>query len=1621
MKSKKIIALTIAAITTVSISPLTAANAATLTAMTETVMASSGFTLGTRDPSVNSAISYNSISSPLGTLDYYYYRSTSDLSGYLPQASNWNCTLIGSIDSDESDGGDYADTNQYYAIVAPAGTQIVTANLHSSSPSFDGWYNPGGSSGSGNYQGGVAVFTMPSSGGNKFSAMYRPYANGKYTDDQFHNDYYVLIPSDPGNPSGAQSAVALQAISYYNASNSTTIGDIQNLANSVIDTSQYNVSVSQTGYQAASEGKDGYISGNIVVTDSNGRQNSNSFNKVIPKLPQSLNTISTDLTNFVNNYNATNSSSQNDFINAVAITNSEYSVSVSNWSKTNSTASTNGSLSCTVNILDNGNVVKTIPVTNKTIAKLADTVALAKSSIKSALSNYSAINSTTSDDLLNVAKSVVNTNFVTVTSGSFSRTPASETSTGNIVYTVNLKDTYNSTDSYTANITINTLDQSLNTVYSLYQNYIENLDASNDTTDTSILNGVLITNSNISARIDNYEKIDATDTAEGSIKGSLVLSQAGYADMTIPIDKTISRLNQTAATAKANLDNAIKSFGVSNNTTQADYDTLIKNTIDTLKVNYTISNFHINPATETSRGDITGLVTLTDTYGNTAYVNIVNTIDYLSQSVDTVANLYDEKLKNYISFNTTVPGDLLGLVNISNADITATMLNWYLDPAIDTRKGRITGIIELKNSKTGETKTVPVDLSIDYLEQEMATAVKLTEDYIPTVTPSNTMNFTDLLNQVNTIITNPNISATWDYGTTNVPEALATETSTGSVNKVMVITDSSTGVSVNVPVVYTIPKLPYTVAGVQPLVTNLLNSYTASNYTEKDNLLNYLITSIPELAASNITLDIPDFTKENSNETTTGYIDGNITISDGTTSANVPLNKKEIALIPQTINGISDLINSTLSTLNVSNSTTASSLLTQLKTLITGASGSKISLILDDSNFSLKPSTIDSTGTINATVEIIDDQTNRVMLPMTITINKLPQTTDDAMNKINKILSTFAPSNSTTKSSLENVLNTVKTNSAGSVITIDISNFKNDNSLDSKDGTITGTISVSDNNGSALEEPLSLTIKRTNDQEMSGAVSEINDILNNIIANPGQITSESSLDDLINQIKSQYPDAIIDTSGLVVTLPTKDGDGSIKGNIIVTVNGTSTTIPVNITLPQTDQNILDKYLDELSSYLNGIDPSTISSLEDFNNKVSTFEATHPGVTLDTSQITYTAPTADSNGSISGTIQVTYKGLSEGQEVSIVLPKDIQAKMDAIANEINNYILAGNIKSENDYITYLNILKSKYPDVTFDTSGITLVDSTTSVGGTANGTLVISEDGHTSSVAINLTFTKITNVSNGGGAGGGIAQDAQPITDTAAAQTVNLSVDNTSTVLKISTATANDNTKVTNLFGTNAKIVSAYDWEAYDTNKNLVNKGTLDTVNTDNTADASGVLIDANSAISDKSKIQVNINNNDSLNNIYSHVSEIDKYVKVAQEPLHETDKMTFQGTNKNEYVVSKTLLDNSKLANNGWNQNNSNKDWYYLQGANCQTGWVNDGTGWYNMDSSDKKMQTGWIEDNGNWYYLNQNSDGSQGKMQTGWIQDNNTWYYLDSNGQMLHDTTIDGYDLDSDGSLIES
>ena len=105
--------------------------------------------------------------------------------------------------------------------------------------------------------------------------------------------------------------------------------------------------------------------------------------------------------------------------------------------------------------------------------------------------------------------------------------------------------------------------------------------------------------------------------------------------------------------------------------------------------------------------------------------------------------------------------------------------------------------------------------------------------------------------------------------------------------------------------------------------------------------------------------------------------------------------------------------------------------------------------------------------------------------------------------------------------------------------------------------------------------------------------------------------------------------------------------------------------------------------------------------------------------------------------------------------------------------------------------------------------------------------------------------------------------------------------------------------------------------------------------------------------------------------------------------------------------------ENGKVAL-GWKKINGS--WYYFQtNGSMRTGWLKDGSKWYYLKSSGE-MQTGWLKDKGIWYYLE-----SSGAMKTSqWFQVSGKYYYVNASGELAVDTTIDGFQVDSNGARVE-
>ncbi|MGL4873706.1 MAG: glucosaminidase domain-containing protein [Clostridium sp.] len=104
--------------------------------------------------------------------------------------------------------------------------------------------------------------------------------------------------------------------------------------------------------------------------------------------------------------------------------------------------------------------------------------------------------------------------------------------------------------------------------------------------------------------------------------------------------------------------------------------------------------------------------------------------------------------------------------------------------------------------------------------------------------------------------------------------------------------------------------------------------------------------------------------------------------------------------------------------------------------------------------------------------------------------------------------------------------------------------------------------------------------------------------------------------------------------------------------------------------------------------------------------------------------------------------------------------------------------------------------------------------------------------------------------------------------------------------------------------------------------------------------------------------------------------------------------------------------------------------WYYLKPTGQMvTEWSKIGGKWYYMNRSGA-MQTGWQYIKDSWYYLKENGEMATGwewqnawyylkptgQMAKGWNKINGKWYYMYSSGAMATNTTIDGWEIGSDG-----
>ncbi|MBN1040243.1 N-acetylmuramoyl-L-alanine amidase family protein [Clostridium botulinum] len=1402
-------------------------------------------------------------------------------------------------------------------------------------------------------------------------------------------------------------------LSNYGANNDTTELELLNSINKSINTNYITASIENFNLVPATETKKGSLNVSVKLEDRNGKLKTLEKEYTLNVLNQSIDTIYSMLDNYCTNYNANNNSKEEDFTKSVIITNSNFSIDTDGWSLIPSTDTMEGSLILNVNIRENGVIKKTIPV-KKTILKLSTTTATAKDIIQEIINSYVVTNNSESKTLLTTCKKAVGNN-ITITIPTWTLTPATETTKGSLNGLINVTDGV-TTQTISLNKTIDYLEQSINTAQTNVQATVDNLSPSNYLSENEVLTILksAVDSNYFDIVIEEFVNINSTETAAGKISGTIKIIDKNDSSNTkvVTLDKKIPILSQTLDNANTIVENILSNYGVDNDTTELELLNSINKSINTNYIIASIEKFNLVPATETKKGSLNVSIKLKDKNENLKTLEKQYTIGVLNQSIDTIYSMLDNYCTNYNANNNSKEDDFTESVIITNSNFSIDTDGWSLIHSTDTMEGSLTLNVNIRENGVIK-KTIPVQKTILKLSTTTATAKDIIQEIINNYVVTNSSDSNTLLTTCKKAVGN-NITITIPTWTLTP----ATETTKGSLNGLINITDGTTNDSISIKKVIEVEK--QSVSTVKVLFEKALKKFKANNNTtEQDILDSILITN------QNIKVSISDFTIIEANERKSGYIVGNIHISDKNTSVSVPINikidqlkqsaatlkklyekalenfvainqttpediismiyinnenisievkdytiikandtnkglisgiicikdndmniieevpiNKEIELLTQELSTSVRLIQNTIYNYNATNETTFEEILQKCNNLITN---NKIAVYYKLNEPLEKKDSTEFEEGYKKSVMVVSDGINKVEIPFDITIQKLPQTISGVKTLITSSLSNFKATNSTTE---EEILNLVKTNIRDSNISVCFGNedesFNKIQSTVFSDGKITGVLNIS-NEKDNVKMPIDLLIEQLPQTINEAEQSIFNSLSDFKVTND---TTENDIKSYIDKVVSNNINTNIkDFNKIEATL---DAAGEIKTTVGLLDKDTGNTIEVLL-----DLNIEKLYqtIDEAKNIIESTLPTLIISnytkTEELQGKLQGLVRDNIEIKLE--NINKIDATEISIGKISGNIIIYDKKTNQKIELPIEININKLSKSSGGSSpnkedfDNKNILNIGNdIKNIEDFSNMLKKSDISLLGISRDNllSNVTL-DKINSEIGNNN----ISFDGINTSISkLELPYTEIK------------ATDGQVLNG------------------ELSVLIADNN-----IIGMGIK-----GQEKYDSNTN----------------------------------IEVNTKLPEDDVHIYTNVKDIDKYVEVKDKVEKIDNGIILKGINNDNYLVTTKTLSTDKQANLGWNQNQSG-EWLHLKDYDIEKGWINENGNWYFNNLENGKMKTGWMQSpySNKWFYLNEESDGTKGKMKTGWQKVNNNWYYLNDDGSMAKETYINGYYLDSNGA----
>lgn len=678
--------------------------------------------------------------------------------------------------------------------------------------------------------------------------------------------------------------------------------------------------------------------------------------------------------------------------------------------------------------------------------------------------------------------------------------------------------------------------------------------ATNNTTEADVLSYAKACNdqSKVTTTISNFKKTPATDKWAGKITGTLTVQDENNS-ATFDFNLPIAQLPQTVNTVYTNFEAYLRNFKATNNTEANDIINAVSVSNPAVKV--TMSGFKKDKASDSLEGLIIGNLNITDNV-TTKILPVNLKIDKLAQSATTAKNNISACLTNMRVTNDTKEIDVLNAIKVSVDTSSVTLKfgtgegeQFYINKATEKAKGYITGNIIITD-KTGVNTNVPVNLTIAQLPQSLNTIKTLYEQRVQKFVGTNESKDKDILDSV--YITNENINVQIE----NFKVKEATDTVEGLITGNVVIKDTLENKTEIVPINVKIGYLPQELSTAVRMVQKVVNTRIIYNNTSINDVL---VTANDVISNPNIKAYYDLDTgrqpiKTLATEVSDGSIFGVILVTDKTNTIEVPVNLT-IPRLPQTVEGLKNLLKINMGNLTVDNNTEEADILYQLNNFVTTTNGNRIDLEFSKED-PFKKLKADQTkdGSITGTVVIKDTAGNSTTLPLNLKISKLTQTVDGIKSQIEAMLPNMKVTNDTEAADIINSFKPLITGAIGSKIEIAFGakldeEFNKLRADQTKEGSITGVVLITDGY-SIAKVPINFKIDKLV-QTAEDVKNNWDNILDGIIVDNN--TTDQDILDKINQ-NINNPNITVEFSKdkpFKKEESTGNSTGSITGTIII--------------------------------------------------------------------------------------------------------------------------------------------------------------------------------------------------------------------------------------------------------------------------------------------------------------------------------------------------------------------------------------------------------------------------------------------------------------------------------------